>query len=74
VADIHKEFEEGQAQLIKETADRKQSEAYRAARTLKEELVAQAIGALEERYKTQTTQEALAGNVEKFMRLMERLS
>lgn len=74
LAEIHRELEESQAQLAKETADRKLAEAYQAERTIKQELVLQALAALEQRYRTQATQEQLALNVEKFARFMDKLA
>jgi F0F1-type ATP synthase membrane subunit b/b' len=74
LAAIHAEFDHARAQLEKETADRKQFELLRASRRIKEELVSQAIKTLEQRYRTEATSERLARNVDRFVRLMDRLS
>ncbi len=72
--DIHKEFEEAKGELEKEKQDRRLAEEFRAARTMKEELVNQALGALEKRYRTEGTHALLAANVDSFERFMEKLS
>jgi F0F1-type ATP synthase membrane subunit b/b' len=74
LAVIRQEFEEARAELVNETADRKQAEGYRSVQTVKEELVSQAIRTLEERYRTETSQAQLAANVDRFVRFMDRLS
>ncbi|MCX5757936.1 MAG: hypothetical protein NTU83_05425 [Candidatus Hydrogenedentes bacterium] len=74
LAKIRLEFEQSRAQLDKELTDRRQAERYRAERTIKTELVQEAITALENRYRTEATLEHLTRNVDTFAELMERLS
>jgi len=74
LAAIRNELDAAKSQLAKETEDRKQAEVYRAARLLREELVTQAMTTLEQRYRTEATQERLTDDVGKFVRLMDRLS
>lgn len=74
LAKIQAEFKQACEQLEKETVDRRQAEHYRAERTLKTELVEEALSALKERYRTEATGDNLARNVDTFVKLMERLS
>ncbi|HOV75031.1 MAG TPA: hypothetical protein PK967_13760 [Candidatus Hydrogenedentes bacterium] len=74
LAKINQEFEQSKAQFEKELADRRLAEQYRAERTIKTELVEQAIAAVENRYRTEATLERLTQNVDTFTKLMERLS
>ena len=71
--EIHKEFEDAKVQLDKEEQDRRLAEELRAARTIKEDLVNQAVATLEQRYKTESTQARLTVSVDSFVRFMERL-
>lgn len=74
LAKVRDEFEQARAQLEKELADRRQAEQYRAERTLKTELVEQAVATIENRYRTEATLERLTQNVDTFAKLMERMS
>jgi F0F1-type ATP synthase membrane subunit b/b' len=74
LARIHEEFVQSQAQLDRETVDRKQAENYRAARLLREEIVNQAIAQLQERYKTEATLGRMEQSVDNFVQIMDRLS
>ncbi len=74
LAKIGLEFEKARAQLDKELTDRRQAEQYRAERTIKTELVQEALATLENRYRTEATLEHLTRNVDTFSKLMERLS
>jgi F-type H+-transporting ATPase subunit b len=71
---IRNEFASAQDQLARETEDRKQAELYRASRAVREELVARTIATLEERYRTESTEQRLATNVDQFVKLMDTLS
>ena len=74
LAVIANELDAAERQFAKETEDRRQAEVYRAARLLREELVTQAMTTLEQRYRTEATQERITNDVGKFVRLMDRLS
>jgi F0F1-type ATP synthase membrane subunit b/b' len=71
---IESEAKDAAAVLAKQTAERKQAELYAAARTIKTEMVTEAIQRLEDRYKNELTLEKLTLNVDHFVNLMERLS
>jgi F0F1-type ATP synthase membrane subunit b/b' len=74
VAKIQAEESDAATLLARQTAERKQAELFTAARTIKTELVTEAIQRLEERYKNELTLEKLSVNVDHFVNMMERLS
>lgn len=71
LGELAQEFEDAKQQVAKEEQERRQAEEFRAAKTLKEELVTQALTALEQRYKAQGPDALLGANVDSFVRFME---
>ncbi len=71
---IRAEAADAAAQLARQTEERKQAELYALNRTIKTELVSEAIERLKVQYKTDTSLEKLSANVDRFVNLMERLS
>lgn len=71
---ISEEFAHARGQLAREAEDRKQAEQYRASRLIREEIVTQTLRSLEERYMKEASEERLTLHVDRFVRLMDKLS
>lgn len=74
LAEVRKQTQFARDQIARDIKSRKEAEMNAAIRALKEELVAQSIKELEERYKRTASTEQLAGNVNLFVNLMDHLS
>lgn len=71
---IREEMHHARVELARATEDRKRAEVYQASMTIKAELVSLAIRELEDRYKTEATQEHLEADVGQFIHLLEWIS
>jgi F0F1-type ATP synthase membrane subunit b/b' len=65
---------EARATLERQVAERKQAELNVLARTIRKELVSEAVARLEERYKAEVSADELSRSVDQFTVLIERLT
>jgi F0F1-type ATP synthase membrane subunit b/b' len=74
LAEVREQTRFAREQITREIKNRRAGELSVAARTLKEELVAQAVEDLEEKYRREATPERQSANVDQFVRFMGYLS